>query len=48
MLWIDLKRTGASIKFDSTIRFRYNRSIHGLSITNVKEKTLEIQNEIVK
>lgn len=43
-LWLDLKKAGVQIKFDNTIRYRYNNTPNSLSRQLKKIKDLEIIN----
>jgi hypothetical protein len=42
-LWADLKNLNASVKFDSTVRFRYNRTPNSLSRQDREIKNNEFE-----
>jgi hypothetical protein len=42
-LWLDLRKAGASVKFDMTPRYFYSRPSGSLATVNAREKTEEIR-----
>lgn len=43
-LWIDLKNAGVNVKFDNTIRGKYNQTANSLSKIDIDKKNQEIVN----